>query len=70
MWEDFFEAVRGELKSARIVIDRFHIAKTYYVAVESLCKQKLKRLRSDLTEEVYQQLKGSLWAFRKKNQAS
>ena len=48
------------------MIDRFHVAKSYHAAADSLRKQELKRLRSELTEEEYQQLKGSMWAFRKK----
>jgi len=66
MWESYTEAVREELKNVRIVIDRFHVAKSYHAAADSLRKQELKRLRSVLTEEEYQQLKGSIWAFRKK----
>jgi transposase len=66
MWEGYTEAVREELKHVRIVIDRFHVAKSYHAAADSLRKQELKRLRGELTEEEYQQLKGSMWAFRKK----
>jgi len=66
MWEGYTEAVREELKSVRIVIDRFHVAKSYHAAADSLRKQVLKRLRGELTEEEYQQMKGSMWAFRKK----
>ncbi len=66
MWEGYTEAVREELQGVRIVIDRFHVAKSYHAAADSLRKQELKRLRSELTEEEYQQLKGSMWAFRKK----
>jgi transposase len=66
MWEGYTEAVREELQGVRIVIDRFHVAKSYHAGADSLRKQELKRLRSELTEEEYQPLKGSMWAFRKK----
>jgi transposase len=66
MYEGFTEAVREELKTVRIVIDRFHIAEHYRQAADDLRKQELKRLKSELPEGVYKQLKGSMWAFRKK----
>jgi transposase len=66
MWEGYTEAVREELPGVRIVVDRFHVAKNYHAAADSLRKQELKRLKGELTEEEYQQLKGSMWAFRKK----
>jgi transposase len=68
MYEGFTEAVREELKTARIVIDRFHVAEHYRQAADDLRKQELKRLKSTLSEEAYKQLKGSMWAFRKKTE--
>jgi hypothetical protein len=47
------------------VIDRFHVAEQYRDAADSLRKQELKRLKLELPHAEYQQLKGSLWAFRK-----
>jgi transposase len=66
MYESYTEAVREELKAARIVIDRFHGAKHYREAADDLRKQELKRLKGELPEAAYKQLKGSMWAFRKK----
>jgi transposase len=68
MYEGFIEAVREELKTVRIVIDRFHVAEHYRQAADDLRKQELKRLKSTLSEEAYKQLKGSMWAFRKKTE--
>ncbi len=65
MYEGFTEAVREELKAARIVIDRFHVAQHYREAADELRKRELKRLKGELPEEVYKQLRGSMWAFRK-----
>jgi transposase len=53
------------LPKARQVIDRFHVARLYREAADDLRKSELKRLRKTLSKEDYQQLKGSLWAFRK-----
>jgi transposase len=66
MYEGYIEAVRAELKTARVVIDRFHVAEKYRDAADTLRKQELKRLKAALPEEEYKRLKGSLWAFRKK----
>jgi len=66
MYEGYTMAVREELKAARITIDRFHVAQHYREAADNLRKQELKRLKGELPEEVYKQLKGSMWAFRKK----
>jgi transposase len=65
MYEGFTEAVREEVKSAQLVIDRFHVTRKYRDAVDSLRKQELKRLKEELTQENYSQLKGSMWALRK-----
>jgi transposase len=66
MYEGFTEAVREEVKSAKLVIDRFHVTRKYRDAVDSLRKSELRRLKEALTPEEYTQLKGSIWALRKK----
>ena len=65
MYEGFVEAVRDELSHARIVIDRFHVARTYRDGLNDLRKTELTRLKAELPATTYQQLKGSLWALRK-----
>ena len=66
MYEGFAEAVREELNHARIVIDRFHVARAYRDGLDDLRKQELKRLKEELPASDYKQLKGNLWAVRKK----
>jgi transposase len=66
MYEGFTEAVREEVTSARLVIDRFHVTRKYRDGVDSLRKSELRRLKEALTHEEYAQLKGSIWALRKK----
>jgi transposase len=66
MYDAYTEAVREELKTARLVIDRFHVAEHYHAAADTLRKQELKRLKQTLSEADYKTLKGSMWAFRKK----
>jgi len=68
MYEGYIQAVREVLSHVRIVIDRFHVAQKYRDAADSVRKRELKRLKQELPKAEYQQLKGSLGAFRK-NQA-
>ncbi len=66
LWEAYISAVREELPQACIVIDRFHVAKHYRDDAETLRKQELKRLRKELPKEQAEQLKNTMWPFRKR----
>lgn len=65
LWEAYTEAVREEIPSARILADRFHVARHYREAADELRKQELQCLKKELSKEDYQKLKGGLHAFRK-----
>ena len=65
MWEAYLKAVELVLPWAEVVVDRFHVAQKYHDAVDKLRKKELKRLKKELPEIQYKQLKGSMWAFRK-----
>lgn len=50
---------------ARIVIDRFHVAKNYRAAFDTLRQQELRRLRRELPKETYQEVAhGMYWVLR------
>jgi transposase len=66
MYEGFTEAVREELNTARIVVDRYHVSRYYHQGADDLRQSELRRLKQELPPEEYQLLKGSMWAFRKK----
>ena len=68
MYEGFIEAVREELKEVQVVIDRFHVTRAYRDGVDELRKVELRRLKTELSEDEYKDLKGSLWACRKKSE--
>jgi transposase len=68
MYDGYIEAVRQELKTPQIVIDRFHVTRAYRDGVDGFRKTELKRLKHSLSTGEYQSLKGSLWAFRKKRE--
>jgi transposase len=66
LWEGYMEAAREEIAHARLVADRFHIAKHYYAAADEERKHALKRLKKELPKEEYKRLDGSMRAFRKR----
>lgn len=65
LWEAYTEAVREELPNARIVADRFHVAKHYREAADQVRKHELRHLKKALSKEEYEKLNGSYRAFRK-----
>jgi transposase len=65
LWEAYTESAREELPTARIVADRFHVAKHYRRAADEARKQELQRLKKELSKEEYKKLNGSFHAFRK-----
>jgi transposase len=65
MYDGYINAVRDVLPRARVVIDRFHVAKAYRACADQLRKQELKRLKAELPHEEYAALKGTLWLFRR-----
>jgi transposase len=66
IWEGYITAVQEELPHTTIVIDRFHIARHYRDAVDTLRKQELRRLKTELPKEAQSDLKHTLWPFRKR----
>jgi transposase len=65
MWDAFVTAVCEVLPHATIVIDRFHVAKHYRDGADTLRKQEWKRLRVEFPHETMDQLKHTMWPFRK-----
>jgi transposase len=66
MWEGYVTAVEEALPTATIVIDRFHVARHYRDAIDTVRKQEVKRLRQALPEEHHDDLKHILWPLRKR----
>jgi transposase len=66
MWVPYVTAVEEVLPHAAIVIDRFHVATHYRDDVDTFRKQELARLRKTLPKEEADQLKHTLWPFRKR----
>lgn len=68
LYEGFINAVEEVLPNAKVVADRFHVAKLYRAAVDELRKIEMKELKQVLKKEEYAGLKGVLWALRKKSE--
>ena len=65
MYEGFIRAAKEVFGHKVLIIDRFHVAKLYRGAIDTLRKQELKRLKKELPEDDYKELKGVMWMLRK-----
>ena len=74
MWEGYLNAVEEYIAAhedvtARLVVDRFHVAQQYRDDFDTLRKQELKRLKQELPADTYEkECKGTLWLLRKNHQ--
>jgi len=66
IWEGYITAAQEALPDATIVIDRFHVARHYREAVDELRKQEVRRLQKELPKAAQDDLKHTLWPFRKR----
>jgi len=70
MWDGYVNAVK-EFADAHddvaleVVIDRFHVAKHYRDGVDQLRKREGRRLKAELPEAEYAELKDVMWPLRK-----
>lgn len=65
IYDGYINAVKQEIAQARVVIDRFHVAKLYRQCADELRKQVLRELKDSLSKEEYAFLKGTMWPFRR-----
>jgi transposase len=65
LYEGFINAVKEVLGKARVVADRYHVAKLYREGADRLRRQELRRLQQELPKEHYDEIKGAMWPFRK-----
>jgi transposase len=70
MWEGYvnaveeFAAAHPEV-SIKAVVDRFHVAKGYRECVDQVRKRECRRLKKELPEAEYEEIKGVMWMVRK-----
>ena len=60
MWDGYLEAAADFIQKhdeveSEIVVDRFHVAQNYRKGFDSLRKQEFKRLKRELSHELYAQ---------------
>jgi transposase len=65
MYKGFTGAVQATLPWAKLVIDRFHVAKAYRECADTVRKQALRRLKQALSKTDYEDIKGAMWPFHK-----
>lgn len=69
MYDGFINAAKEVFpKKVMIIIDRFHVAKSYRNELEKLRKKEMKRLKKELSEAKCKELKGVMWSLRKKKE--
>ena len=70
MWDGYLGAIADFLAAhpevkAKVVIDRFHVAKNYREDFDKLRKQELRRLQKELPDATYQEVgHGMHWVLR------
>ncbi len=57
MYDGFINAVHEALPEAEVVVDRFHVAKHYVECTDNVRKHELKRLKKELTDDEYTEIK-------------
>lgn len=72
MWDGYVNAVEEFAEaqpevSVKVVIDRFHVAKNYRDCVDKVRKRECRRLKKELSQEKYEEIKGVMWILRKNN---
>jgi transposase len=66
LYEGFINAAEEALPQAKVVGDRFHVAKLYRAALDKLRKKEMRELKRILDKQECAGLKGVVWALRKK----
>lgn len=66
LYEGYTEAAREAFDEKVIITaDRFHIAKLYRGGVDEARKTEMRRLKKELSETEYDEIKGIMWPLRK-----
>lgn len=65
-YEGFINAAEEELPWAKVVIDRFHVARAYSAAFDQIRKRETRRLNKELSKDEYARVAKVMWPFRKR----
>jgi transposase len=66
MYEGYSNAVYETLPKVIVIIDRFHVAKNYRACADKARKAAMHALNETLSDRDTAELKGAMWAFRKR----
>ena len=66
LYEAYLTAIEEVFGADISVIDRFHVARQYYEAVDDLRKVEMARLKRERKKSEYDLLKGVMWSFRRR----
>ena len=67
MCRAYRNSVEKELPNARVVVDRFHVAKAYRQCFDTLRKRESARLKKELPDEKQGDIKNTMWPLRKRS---
>jgi transposase len=68
LYDGFAGAVKEVLPQAKVVADRFHVAKLFRGATDALRKSEMGEIKQALKPEEYAAFKGVLWVWRRNQQ--
>ena len=66
MYEGYSNAVYEILPDVIVIVDRFHVAKSYRACADKARKETMHTLNKTLSAQDTAELKGAMWAFRKR----
>jgi transposase len=66
MYEGYSNAVYETLPDVIVIVDRFHVAKSYRACADKARKETMHTLNKTLSDQDTAELKGAMWAFRKR----
>ena len=68
MYDGFVNAATAVFGKQKVVVDRYHVAKLYRNALDTLRAKEMKRLKNILSAEEYAKLEGMMWILRKQHE--
>lgn len=69
LYEGYLQAAREAFPWSKVTADRFHVSKLFRAGVDTVRKQEMPRLKKELSDEQYKELRGTYWSLRKPPEA-
>ena len=68
MYDGFVNSATEVFGKQKVIVDRYHVAKLYRNALDSVRIKEMKRLKNLLSAEKYSELEGMMWILRKQHE--